>query len=263
MNGIKNDTNQIEQLTEFKYEIEKELKKYAIKELSRNQLIYLDSLLHDLDLIYYFVCELDTTKNDFYFKAFEIPRAIISCVIEENNNIRLLESKNERLCGCVEERINIEKKHSGEIKFLITYEIEKCSDLFDIYRKLIIDKKICIKKCKNCKKFFITKNRTDEVYCSNPSPQNINKTCKEYGAKKMYRDEIKSTPIKYEHNRTSQFYRMRIKRSKNEKEKTQYEKAFNTYKEDYQKKKNKYKTGKLKESDFVEWIKNQKIVSKE
>ena len=231
-----------------------------MERIPREQLIYFDSLLHDLDLIYYFVNEVNTLKDDYYFKAFEIPRVIISCVIQEKNEIRLLETKDEFLCGSAEERKNIEKRFDNNIKFLNTYKIEKCSDLFDVYRKLIIDRKISIKKCKNCDKFFITKNRTDEVYCDNPSPQNPNKTCKEYGAKKTYRDEIKSTPIKYEHYNISQFYRMRIARAKNEKEKMKYEKAFNTYKEKYQKNKLRYNSGKLQENDFVEWIKKQRII---
>ncbi len=130
--------------------------------------------------------------------------------------------------------------------------------MFDIYRKLIIEKKICIKKCANCGKFFIPQSRTDEKYCNNISPQNHNKTCKEYGAKKTYRDDRKSKPIDYEHNKTSQFYRMRINRSKTPKEKEKYQKKFDIYKENYQKKKQKYQSHRLEEADFVEWIKNQK-----
>ena len=256
--GFAEEINDDVLLKNFKNKIETDLKSYSFETLSRNQIIYFDSLLHDLDLTRYFINEFDTLKNDYYFKAFEIPRAIISCVIQENNMVRLLESKNESLCGSVKERKNIEKHSKHNIRFLTTYKIEKCTDLFDIYRQLIIENKLHIRKCENCGKYFIPESRSDEKYCSNPSPQNPNKTCKEYGAKKKYRDEIKSHPIKYEHNKTSQFYRMRINRTKNNQEKEKYEKKFNTYKENFEKKKKQYNSGKLKENNFVEWIIKQK-----
>ena len=151
------------------------------------------------------------------------------------------------------------KKLNLDMRIIEIFNINNLIELLNLSLIRIIDKKITITKCLNCGNYFIPENRSNEKYCNRISPQNPNKTCKEYGAKKTYRDEIKSTPIKYEHNRTSQFYRMRINRAKSQKEKNKYESIFNDYKENYQKNKIKYKSGKLKESDFVEWIKNQKI----
>lgn len=248
-------------LYQHKRYLENSLKNYTFEKSISNQLIYLDSLLRDFELTYDFINDYRyNLQNQYYFKAFEIPRAIISCVIKQNNKIRLLESKHEDLCGNVKDRNYIENKFNNEIKYLVSYQIEKVNDIFEVYRKLIIEKNICVKKCSNCNNFFIAESRTDEKYCNNLSPQNPNKTCKEYGAKKTYRDEIKSTPIKHEHNKTSQFFRMRINRinTDNTKEKEMYQKKFNTYKESYQKKKEQYQSGKLKEKDFVEWIIKQK-----
>lgn len=248
-------------LYQYKEYLENTLKNYTFEKAISNQLIYLDSLLHDFELTYDFVNDYRyNLQNQYYFKAFEIPREIISCVIKQDNKIRLLESKYNTLCGNVKDRNYIENKFSNDIKYLTSYQIEKASDILEVYRKLIIEKNICVKKCSNCNNFFIAESRTDEKYCNNPSPQNPNKTCKEYGAKKTYRDEIKSTPIKYEHNKTSQFFRMRINRANtnNTKDKEMYQKKFNTYKENYQKKKEQYQSGKLKEKDFVEWIIKQK-----
>ena len=248
-------------LYQYKEYLENTLKNYTFEKAISNQLIYLDSLLRDFELTYDFVNDYRyNLQNQYYFKAFEIPREMISCVIKQDNKIRLLESKYNTLCGNVKDRNYIENKFSNDIKYLISYQIEKASDILEVYRKLIIEKNICVKKCSNCNNFFIAESRTDEKYCNNSSPQNPNKTCKEYGAKKTYRDEIKSTPIKYEHNKTSQFFRMRINRANtnNTKDKEMYQKKFNTYKENYQKKKEQYQSGKLKEKDFVEWIIKQK-----
>lgn len=154
------------------------------------------------------------------------------------------------------------KKLNLDMKIIEIFRINNLIELLNLSLVRIIDKNITITKCLNCCNYFIPESRSNEKYCNRTSPQNPNKTCKEYGAKKTYRDEIKSKPIKYEHNRTSQFYRMRINRAKNQKEKTKYENIFNAYKENYQKNKIKYKSGKLRESDFVEWIKNQKVTKK-
>lgn len=261
MNGAIIEDAEKNIVNKYKKYLKKSLQNYDYPKLIQSQCIYLDTLIHDFELIYYFVNNLDKLKEDFYFRAFEIPRETISCVIQNGYKIRVLETPNELITGSVRERVTIEDKFNKDIQYLTSYHIEKISDLFNIYRKFIVDKRITIKKCKNCGKYFIPESRTDEVYCNRISPQNHNKTCKEYGAKKTYREEIKSTPIKYEHNKISQFYRMRINRAKEQSEKTLYEKQFNTYKENYQKKKEQYKSGRLNETTFVEWIKTQRNIT--
>lgn len=99
----------------------------------------------------------------------------------------------------------IKNKSNPDIRVIQLYKIENLIDLLTLSLTKIINNKVNIKICANCKHYFIPQNRTDEKYCDRKSPQNQNKTCKEYGAKKTYRDEIKSMPIKYEHNKTSQF----------------------------------------------------------
>ena len=150
------------------------------------------------------------------------------------------------------------KEKVENIKFIQIYQFNNIIELLNLTFINLINQNVHINFCHNCENFFIPENRTDEKYCNRISPQNPNKTCKEYGAKKTYRDEIKSIPLKYEHNKTSQFYRMRINRSKSKKEKLIYKKAFDKYKKEYQNKKSKYKLGKLNENDFIEWIKYQK-----
>lgn len=121
-----------------------------------------------------------------------------------------------------------------------------------------INNKIAINKCKNCKQFFITVNRTDEKYCSNPSPQNKQKTCKEYGAKKFFREKLESDKIRKAHELTSQFFRMRIKRCSNEKNKQKIITKFEKYKKQYQTNIKKYRNNKISEKDFANWIIEQK-----
>lgn len=220
-------------------------------------------------------------KDISYFQSlfgidFEIPRHIIYATYEKDSIIYPLKNlafsiyregkKNNKKFNKLTDIFSYENilnetnriNNNNDIIYLKEYEVNSLKDILNIYFNYFIQENIYIKKCANCGKYFIPTSRTDEKYCNNPSPQNPNKTCKEYGAKKAYRDEIKSTPLKSEHNKTSQFYRMRINRAKNEKEKALYKKKFDIYKEKYQSKKEAYKQDKLKEADFIEWIVKQK-----
>lgn len=149
-------------------------------------------------------------------------------------------------------------KNTTDIKLLSYYKIYDFIDLLYVSLISCINFKIKFNICKNCGKAFIPKNRSDEVYCDNISPQNKNKTCKEYGVKKIYRDKLYSDNIKKEHYNTSQYFRMKIKREKSQKTKEELSKLFEKYKTEYQKQTIKFTKKKITESDFVEWIRNQK-----
>lgn len=181
--------------------------------------------------------------NDFY----EI-MCLSKIVICDNNKIYLDDEINK----LSDNRDNL------DIKIVEVFKFNTLTQLLNLSLVRIMDKKITLKKCLNCDNYFIPEKRTDEKYCNRISPQNHNKTCKEYGAKKTYRDEIKSIPLKNEHNKASQFFRMRITRAKNQKDEEYYQKEFNIYKKTYQQKKQQYKSGKLKEKDFIDWIIKQK-----
>ena len=158
--------------------------------------------------------------------------------------------------------INKMKNITSDLEFRIIeiFKFNSIIELLNLSLTRIIDKDIKIRQCYNCQELFIPTSRSDEKYCNYSSPQNPNKTCKEYGVNKTYREKMKSTPIKNEHNRTSQAYRMRIKRAKTNTEKEKLEKKFERYKTNYQNKKVLYNKGKLQEVDFIKWIIEQKGV---
>lgn len=43
-----------------------------------------------------------------------------------------------------------------------------------------------IRKCENCGRYFIPENRSDTLYCDNPSPQDESRTCKQYGSQRLW-----------------------------------------------------------------------------
>lgn len=190
-------------------------------------------------------------KNQKELLWIEIPACTIyQSYLDNKNNIIQINEERE-----------IDKKTYYQI-YNTVYKIKSVEHYFSAYFKYFLDNKIRIKKCENCGKYFIPSNRTDEKYCDNSSPQNPRKTCKEYGAKKTYRDKIKSNDIRKEHYNTSQYYRMKLTRCTDEKAKVILNNKFEKYKSDYEKNKKKYNNKKITEIEFVNWIKEQKDLKK-
>lgn len=52
-----------------------------------------------------------------------------------------------------------------------------------------------IRKCKNCGQYFIPENRSDTLYCNNPSPADPTKTCKEYGSQRLWYERQKDDEL--------------------------------------------------------------------
>lgn len=159
-------------------------------------------------------------------------------------------------------KILLDYINGNNIELFTTYRITTIKELLNISLMEILKNKLTIKKCENCKKYFITENRTDEKYCNRISPQNPKKTCKEYGVKKIYRDKLNSDMIRKSHYNTSQYFRMKKNRCKNEKEKEKIIKDFEKYKTNYEKNKRKYNNKKITEIEFTEWINEQKNLKK-
>lgn len=183
-----------------------------------------------------------------YFNCFNIPKKTVKFYYKK---YKITEITSENI------------KDTSHIIKLEIYEINKTTDLIEVYKSLIAENRLVIRRCNNCHKFFIPNSRIDEKYCDNISPQSARKTCKEYGAKKKYRDNIKNDKIMMEHERTSQYFRMKIRRAKKEKDKKLYEEKFEKYKNNYGKNKIKYDEKKIIEDDFIKWIIEQKNIKKE
>lgn len=190
-----------------------------------------------------------------------IPNCNFLYSIKENNTIKFLSGYG--MDKLVENKgkpfINIINDFKN--KELVEIQNYACNDIVEVINVLFYQLKLSnmqVNKCKNCGKYFIPTGKSNEKYCDRISPQNSNKTCKEFGVNKTYREEMKSTPIKNEHNKISQVYRMRIKRAKNTTEKEKYVKEFEKYKTNYNKYKQKYKVNKISEKDFLNWLESQK-----
>lgn len=143
---------------------------------------------------------------------------------------------------------------------LKNYEISSFEDLFSVFFNYLIENNININKCKNCNKYFIPENRSDEKYCNNPVKHGSKITCKTIGARKSFANNRKQDPISTEDDKTRSRLTMRIKRAKNKNNETdiiKYTNALTKYYSDYEKQLKKYKNNKLSEKEFISWMKEQ------
>lgn len=205
-----------------------------------------------------------TSIELLYDKDIELPYSVISrCIFENDKYIFLSDYLIENNTHTLTKQEFINRLNRKNIIELQIYNVENVIGLIDVLLYEYKISKVKINKCFNCGRFFVPTIKSNEKYCDRISPQNSKKTCKEYGMRQTYKDNIVSSPVKFEHNKALQFFRMRIKRCLDINLKDKYEKAFNKYKKDYKINLKKYDNGTLTEEDFKNWIEEQKQHVKE
>lgn len=66
--------------------------------------------------------------------------------------------------------------------------------MFATFFELVRRNKV-VRKCKNCGRYFIPGNRSDTLYCDNPSPEAPEMTCKEYGTRRLWYERQKEDEL--------------------------------------------------------------------
>jgi hypothetical protein len=155
-----------------------------------------------------------------------------------------------------EEITNLLDKHNVISKK--TYKLSCIEHLLNVSFKNIIEEDLTIRYCENCNKFFITKNRTDEKYCDNISPQAPDKTCKEYGKIKLTRENSKSKLYVKEYDATRVLLYKRIEKAKGKYEELKAIEKLQTYLKDFKEKEKKFLNNKINEEAFINWIISKK-----
>lgn len=82
--------------------------------------------------------------------------------------------------------------------------------LFDMANS--INQEANFKKYPNCEYVFVPDGRSDTIYCSYPSPQNKDKTCREIGAQIARANKEKNDIVTREYRKTYMRYKMKTQR---------------------------------------------------
>lgn len=109
-----------------------------------------------------------------------------------------------------------------------------------------------IKKCRNCGKFFVPDNRSDEIYCSNIYENG--KTCKEIGHFKVQQKMIQENDDLRIYRNVYQKLLLRTRRNPSN---TKYAREFEIFKDDNNKWKENISKGISSEKEYIEWLKKQ------
>ena len=109
-----------------------------------------------------------------------------------------------------------------------------------------------IKKCRNCGKFFVQDNRSDEIYCSNIYENG--KTCKEIGHFKVQQKKIQENDDLRIYRNVYQKLLLRTRRNPSN---TKYARDFEFFKDDNNKWKENISKGISTEKEYLEWLKKQ------
>ncbi len=108
------------------------------------------------------------------------------------------------------------------------------------------------KKCENCGLPFIPYLRSDALYCDRISPQDPQKTCKEYGAIKAYQDNLKNNEAMGLYRKIYMAKQMLVKRNPDIQA---YQESFEKFKEESKQWKADVRAGKKLDQEYLDWLK--------
>lgn len=140
-----------------------------------------------------------------------------------------------------------------KISPIYEYDCKNFEQFLQISFFTCLTKNYNIKKCENCGKYFIAYQRSDEKYCSRLSPQDKNKTCKQYANFENWKTNINSNEELKLYRRIYMAKQMQTRRNPNN---VKLKEAFDIWKKDAQSKRNLYVHGKISKTDFLSWLNN-------
>ncbi len=137
----------------------------------------------------------------------------------------------------------------GEFASLYTIKSSLSLLLFEIAHS--IDAETQFVKCQNCNQYFVPEGRSDAVYCSYPSPQNIKKTCKEIGAQVARANKEKSDITTKEYRKVYMRYMMHMTRHPSDNERAAKLEQLTSEVKEWR---NKLAHGIVTEEEFLDWL---------
>lgn len=117
-----------------------------------------------------------------------------------------------------------------------------------------------IKKCRNCGRYFIPPNRSDAIYCNNPSPMEPELSCKEYGTRRLWYERQKEDEIATLSRKIASAKSMLAKRNKDIPE---YAQSYDYFRTERKRWKKAVEEGTRTREDYRTWLllmQSQKVI---
>ncbi|MDO4282256.1 MAG: DUF6076 domain-containing protein [Clostridia bacterium] len=137
------------------------------------------------------------------------------------------------------------------ISTIYEYNCKNFEQFLQISFFTCLTKNFNIKKCENCGKYFIAYQRSDEKYCNRNSPQDKNKTCKQYTNFENWKNNINSNEELKTYRRIYMAKQMQTRRNPDN---LDLKNNFEMWKKEAQKIRNEYIHGHLNKKDFLDWL---------
>lgn len=140
-----------------------------------------------------------------------------------------------------------------KISTVYEYNCKNFEQFLQISFFTCLTKNFNIKKCENCKKYFIAYQRSDEKYCNRASPQDKNKTCKQYVNLENWKNNINSNEEFKLYRRIYMAKQMKTRRNPNN---LDLKNDFENWRKEAQSLRNEYVHGKIDKNTFIRWLNN-------
>lgn len=138
-----------------------------------------------------------------------------------------------------------------EGKFHSVYSINSSLSLIIFEMAHAIDTEAKIVKCRNCNNYFVPVGRADSMYCGYPSPQDVNKDCRDIGAQATRTRKMKNDVVTQEYRRLYMRLTMGIKRHP---EDLKLKKALEDLTKEMKTLRKQHAEGTVSSDDILEWI---------
>ena len=241
---------------------EKEYEEALEKTYNEIRYLFIDlskAIKNDIEYIYN-MYQLEETKNLTPLQRFQVmtnsDKFSESLKYLDNNKIKINLSAFEVL----KDYSDFSKRQDETEKIVTKANIDSSYfiECTDIVQSLLIELieitnlNIEIKTCKNCGKFFVPDNRSDEIFCSNIFENG--KTCKEIGHFKVKQKLIQENDnLRIYRN----VYQKLLLRTRRNPDNIKYAKEFELFKDENTKWKEYISNGLATEEEYIKWLEEQ------
>lgn len=112
----------------------------------------------------------------------------------------------------------------------------------------MITQGVMVKKCENCKRYFIPNGRSDIEYCTRALSDQPDKTCQSIGALKKHQEKVQKNPIHKEYSKAYKRNHSRVRVG------TMTQAEFLEWSDEARAKRDLCLAGKMDMDVFMEWM---------
>ena len=176
-----------------------------------------------------------------------------ACIINYDFDLSPEEEKQFKKLTKTDPNSAIKMLFNTDISSYNEYECKNLEEYLQLYFHTCLTHGINIKKCANCNKYFIAYQRSDEKYCNRISPDDPNKTCKQFANAENWKNNLNSDYALKTYRRIYMAKQMQTRRNPDNVDAIN---SFANWKKQAQIIRNNYIHGNIDQEEFLNWLNN-------